>query len=85
MEVRDMDIQKFKNIIDNAFDQIYIYDNDYKLVYANKACFRHYGVRADELSERSVIDLEALVYWYPSALPYVYKHKKRYQWNRLQI
>lgn len=71
-----MNIQKFKTIIDKAYDPIYIYDHDYKVVYANKACFRHYGVKAEELIGRNVIDLESLVYWYPSALPYVYKNKK---------
>lgn len=71
-----MNIQKFKDIIDETYDQIYIFDNDYKLIYANKACFRHYGVNSDELLERNVVDLDSLVYWYPSALPYVYKHKK---------
>jgi len=39
--------EDFKEVIDNLHDEIMIYDNNYKLVYLNKASVRHYGIEPD--------------------------------------
>ncbi len=63
--------------IDNIYDEIVIWDNNYTVLYANKACCRHYGLTPDDLIGKSLdyfVDKEK--YWTPSSVPYVYKEKK---------
>ncbi len=65
----------FLRIIDELYDEIIIYDNNYKIVYVNKACERHYGIKQEEMIGHSFWDFQEK-YWDVSVLPYVYKEKK---------
>ena len=75
---RFLDYEKLKRIVENAYDEIFVYDNDYKVVYVNKACERHYGMKAKELIGNNFFDLLSDDKWYPSVLPIVYKEKKQF-------
>lgn len=44
---------KFKEVIDNLHDEIMIFDDNYKLVYLNKASVRHYGIEPEKLIGKS--------------------------------
>lgn len=62
-------------ILDGLHDEIMIYDNDYRLVYVNNACERHYGKSQKDLIGASFKDLDE-TYWGNSTLPDVYRTKQ---------
>lgn len=62
-------------IIENLRDEIMVYDNDYHLVFVNKAAERHYGKTAEELIGTHFSQLDE-TYWSNSTLPEVYEKKK---------
>lgn len=66
----------FKNLIDNLYDEVFVWDDNYKIVYVNKASYRHYGVSPEELIGKSFFELIKKEYWYPSVLPEVYKNPR---------
>lgn len=67
--------EQFLRIINELYDEIIVYDNNYKIVYVNKACERHYGMTQEEMIGQSFWDFEGQ-YWDLSTLPHVYKEKK---------
>lgn len=67
--------EKLRKIVDELHDEIMIYDNDYRLVYVNKASVRHYGKTPEELIGCDFSSLDE-VFWGNSTLPDVYKKKK---------
>ncbi|MCG8482467.1 MAG: sigma 54-interacting transcriptional regulator [Clostridia bacterium] len=71
----NMDYKEFRRIIDNLYDEVIVYDNNYKIVYVNKACERHYGIAQEKMIGSSFFDY-ADEYWDLSVLPYVYKKKE---------
>lgn len=71
----NLNYEEFVKIIDELYDEVLIYDNNYKIVYINKACERHYGMSQEEMIGCSFYDF-ADEYWNTSVLPYVYKSKK---------
>lgn len=75
---RFLNYEKLKRIVHNAYDEIFVYDNNYKVVYVNKACERHYGMKAEELIGSNFHNLLSEEKWYPSVLPTVYKEKKQF-------
>ncbi|MCI1931173.1 MAG: PAS domain S-box protein [Clostridia bacterium] len=66
---------ELRNIIDNLHDEIMIYDNNYRLVYVNNACIRHYGFGTEKFLGKKFNQLDE-IYWGNSTLPDVYKEKK---------
>ena len=62
-------------IIENLHDEIMVYDNDYHLVFVNKAAERHYGKTAEELIGTHFSQLDE-TYWSNSTLPEVYEKKE---------
>jgi PAS domain S-box-containing protein len=69
----------FANIIDNLHDEIIVYDHNYKIIYINNACMRHYGFRQEEMIGKSFwhfINNNIKNCWDNSVLPSVYKLKR---------
>lgn len=62
-------------IVDNLHDEIMVYDNNYRMVYINKAAWRHYGKSPDTLLGESFDKLDE-TYWGNSTLPDVYRTHK---------
>lgn len=77
-----MDFNTFKNIIDNAYDEIFVYDNNYRVVYVNNACRRHYGYEPKDIIGKSFYDLTEEQWWNASVLPNVYFDKKVHAANQ---
>ncbi|WBW96465.1 sigma-54 interaction domain-containing protein [Oceanirhabdus sp. W0125-5] len=73
--MNDLSYQEFIRIIDELYDEVIVYDNNYKIIYINKACERHYGMTKEEMMGSSFFDY-ADEYWSTSVLPFVYKTKK---------
>lgn len=69
--------ETLKTILDNAFDEVFVYDNNYNILYVNKACERHYGMKQEDMIGKNFWQFVDEDYWYPSTLPIVYKEKRR--------
>ncbi|WDV46554.1 sigma 54-interacting transcriptional regulator [Clostridiaceae bacterium M8S5] len=71
------DLLTFIDLIDNIYDEIMIWDNNYTVLYVNKACYRHYGLRQEDIIGKRLDEFtEKDTYWTPSSIPSVYRHKK---------
>lgn len=73
----DLSKETLLKILDNAFDEIFVYDNNYKVIFVNRACERHYGMKPSEMIGKTFQELLSEECWYPSVLPRVYKEKRR--------
>ncbi len=73
-----LDYDTFFEIIHNLYDEIWVYDNNYNIVYVNNACRRHYALSPEEIIGRNFSKLEDEKMWSPSILPHVYEEKKLY-------
>lgn len=72
-----LDFKTFVGLIDNLHDEILIYDGNYRLLYINKACERHYGFTQAEMLGLSYWDMvKKYRGWDNSVLPVVYEHKR---------
>jgi len=60
------------------YDEVYITDNNYKLVYVNKSCARHYGATQEEMIGKTSFDFNQEKWWGPAFLTPMYKDKKAY-------
>ena len=71
-----MDKETLKKILDSSFDEIFVIDGKGVVVYVNKACERHYGLKASEFIGKSSYELAAKGYWFPSITPHILREKK---------
>ena len=71
-----LDYDTFIKLVDSLYDEINIWDNNFKLLYINNACERHYGLKKEDMVGRNYYDFMEADYWYPKLLPYVYEEKK---------
>ncbi len=74
--VSGISFEEFFRIVDDMYDELLIYDNNYNIVYINKACIRHYGCDPDKMIGKSFYDFVYADWWGPSILPIVYQEKK---------
>lgn len=78
-----MEIKKLLSILNESYDEILIYDNNYNLLYVNKACERHYGISQKELMSMSFqVAVDEFKAWSNPILPLVYKYKKPIRQNQ---
>lgn len=72
-----IDFETFARIVDNLHDEVIVYDNNYRIIYINKACERHYGFRQEEMIGKSFwYFVRENSCWNRSVLPSVYELKK---------
>ncbi len=72
-----LDFETFARLIDNLHDEVIIYDNNYRMLYVNKACKRHYGFTQEEMVGLPFWEIvRKHAGWNRPALPAVYEHKK---------
>jgi PAS domain S-box-containing protein len=65
-----------ETILENSSDEIFVLNNDLRVVYVNKQCERHYGLtQADVLGRKNAEFLERGL-WKPSVVPLVLKEKR---------
>ncbi len=71
-----LDFETFARLIDNLHDEIIIYDNNYRMLYVNKACERHYGFTQQEMINMPFWDVvQKHNSWDRPILPLVYDRK----------
>ncbi|MGF7184116.1 transcriptional regulator with PAS, ATPase and Fis domain [Desulfitispora alkaliphila] len=71
-----LDSEEFVTIINNMYDEVLIYDNNYNIVYINQASSRHYSSSPEEMMGKSFFDFVDNNWWEPSILPIIYKEKR---------
>ncbi len=77
--MKSFNLSKFKALMDDVFDEIVIWDRDSRLLYINKAAYRHYGRRPEELIGKTLDELkDTQQLWTPSSLPHVFKEKSTF-------
>ncbi|MFK2825272.1 sigma 54-interacting transcriptional regulator [Bacillus sp. B190/17] len=72
----EMTLQTLLKILDHSLDEIFVLDGEQRILYVNKACERHYGLKPEEVIGKYNVDLFEKGYWKPSIVPEVYKRKK---------
>ncbi len=73
-----MGFENFIKLIDALYDEVLIYDNNYRIVYINNASVRHYGCEPWEMIGKYFFDFTNDFWWNNSVLPIVYQTKKAY-------
>jgi PAS domain S-box-containing protein len=72
-----LDFATFARLIDNLHDEVFIYDNNYRMLYVNKACERHYGFTQEEMIGLPFWEIINKHHaWNRPALPAAYKYKR---------
>ncbi|MEB3100589.1 sigma-54 interaction domain-containing protein [Ferviditalea candida] len=64
------------NILDHSSDEIFVLDREGRIVYVNRTCERHYGLKPAEVIGRLNEEFVSKGYWGPSIIPIVVKEKK---------
>ena len=72
----EMSNEVLKKILDHSPNEIYVLDKDARIVYVNKACERHYGIKLENVVGKTNDELTTKDYWKPPILPLVFKEKK---------
>ncbi|MCL1696705.1 MULTISPECIES: sigma 54-interacting transcriptional regulator [unclassified Lysinibacillus] len=62
-------------LLDYASDEIYVLDKDLKIIFVNKACERHYGLRKDEVLGKHNDEFLERGFWKPSIIPSVLENE----------
>ena len=73
-----MGFENFVKLIDALYDEVLIYDNNYRIVYINQASVRHYGCEPWQMIGKYFSDFTKDYWWNNSVLPIVYQTKKAY-------
>lgn len=73
-----MGFETFVKLIDALYDEVLIYDHNYRIVYINQASVRHYGCEPWEMIGKYFYDFTKDYWWNNSVLPIVYQTKKAY-------
>ena len=76
MSIKKLQYKEFINAIDNLYDEINIWDDNYNLIYINNVCERHYGFSKDEMIGKNYHEFIRDDYWTPKLLPQAYALKK---------
>lgn len=76
MSTKKLQYKEFINAIDNLYDEINIWDDNYNLIYINNVCERHYGFSKDEMIGKNYHEFIRDDYWTPKLLPQAYALKK---------
>ncbi len=70
-------LEHFVKMIDQCYDEIFIWDKNGKIVYANNACYRHYGIHPEGFLGRTLLQCtENEKLWSPSCVSMTFDEKR---------
>lgn len=72
----DLSEETLYTILENIFHEIYVTDDSLNILYVNNACYRHYGLRPEEMIGCNHMDFYG-TYWYPTILPAISRERRR--------
>lgn len=72
----EMTLQTLLKILDYSSDEIFVLDGEKRILYVNKVCEKHYGLKPTDIIGKYNVELFEKGYWRPSIVPEVYEKKK---------
>jgi transcriptional regulator with PAS, ATPase and Fis domain len=72
----EITLESILKILDYSSDEIYVLDGERQIVYVNKNCEKHYGLKQDEILGKYNNELYEKGYWKPSIVPEVFERKE---------
>lgn len=72
----EMTLETLLKILDYSSDEIFVLDCEKRIIYVNRVCERHYGLKPKDVIGKYNVELFEKGYWKPSIVPNVYKNKK---------
>ncbi|MFM1654815.1 sigma-54 interaction domain-containing protein [Brevibacillus sp. B_LB10_24] len=72
----EMSTEIFEKILDHSSDEIYVLDGDTRIVFINRVCEQHYGLKRSEVIGVKNEKLFKQGYWTPTVVPRVMAEKK---------
>ncbi len=75
-DITEITGETLKELLDYLSDEIFIFNQNKQIIYANKACEKNYGLTREDLIGKYSNDLLHEKYWTPSIYPEIYKSKK---------
>ncbi|WP_225220859.1 sigma-54 interaction domain-containing protein [Bacillus norwichensis] len=72
----EITMEALLRILDYSSDEIFVLDGEQRIVYVNRTCEKHYGLKPSEIIGKLNLDLFNKGYWKPSIVPEVYETKK---------
>lgn len=72
-----LDFTTFISLIDNIYDEIFIWNKEQQIIYVNKACYRHYGLKSKDFIGGKLKDFTVdKQLWTPTCVPKTFDKKK---------
>lgn len=72
----DLTLESMLKILDYSSDEIYVIDSETRIVYVNRICEKHYGLKKADVIGKLNDELVEKGYWSPSIVPEVFKNKE---------
>lgn len=72
----EMSTEILEKILDHSTDEIYVVDGETRVVFINKTCEQHYGLKRSEVIGKRNEELFKQGYWTPSIVPIIMQEKK---------
>ncbi|WP_394137699.1 sigma-54 interaction domain-containing protein [Cytobacillus oceanisediminis] len=72
----EMTLETLLKILDYSSDEIFVLDGEMRILYVNKVCERHYGLKPRDIIGKYNVELFEKGYWKPSIVPEVYRRKE---------
>jgi transcriptional regulator with PAS, ATPase and Fis domain len=72
----DLTLESMLKILDYSSDEIYVMDSETRIVYVNKVCEKHYGLKMADVIGKLNDELFNKGYWSPSIVPEVFNSKE---------
>ncbi|MGK7376902.1 sigma-54 interaction domain-containing protein [Planococcus sp. 1R117A] len=71
-----MTLQTLLKILNHSSDEIFVLDGDKRILYVNRTCEKHYGLKPSDVIGNYSMDLFEKGYWTPTIVPEVYDKKE---------
>ena len=73
----ELNFEEFIELIDNIYDEIFIWDKTRKIFYANKAVYRHYGLHPKDMVGKTLEECTKMMQlWSPTCVMDTFEDKK---------
>lgn len=72
----DMDQETLEMILDYSTDEIFVLDKERRIIFVNKKCERHYGLKPSQVLGRKNTEFVDAGYWGPSIVDPVFEKKE---------
>lgn len=73
----ELTLNELIRILDNSYDEIFIWDENYRAIYCNNAAYRHIGVSSGDILGKTIDECTANEnWWHPTCVKATFKEKR---------